>query len=173
MCALFAALTAILSQVALPIGPVPINLASFSVFCAGAMLGRKMAALSQAVYVLLGIAGVPVFSLFRAGPGVLLGPTGGYIAGYVAAAWMVGLLAERHHKKALHLALAMLVGFMAYMATGLGWYLFSTGAGLADALLVCVVPFLPGDFIKIALAAIVSYRLRPALQTRLAKQASI
>lgn len=169
MCALFAALTAILSQLAIPIGPVPINLASFSVFCAGAILGPKLGALSQAAYVLLGIAGVPVFSLFRGGPGILMGPTGGYIAGYVLAAWLVGLLAERRKNKALQMALAMLPGFFVYMVTGIGWYMLSTKTGLWEALLVCAVPFLLGDFIKIILAALVSCRLRPILQNKLAK----
>jgi biotin transport system substrate-specific component len=170
VCALFTALTAVLSQVAIPIGPVPINLASFSVFCAGAVLGPKLGALSQAAYVLLGIVGVPVFSLFRGGPGMLLGPTGGYIAGYVLAAWLIGLLAERRENKALQLALAMLPGFAAYMLTGAIWYLISTNSGLWDALLVCVLPFLLGDFVKIILAALLSRRLRPFLQNKLAKQ---
>lgn len=173
MCALFAALTAILSQIALPLGAVPINLASFSVFCAGALLGAKLGALSQAVYVLLGIVGVPVFSLFRSGPGILLGPTGGYIIGYILAAWLVGLLAERQKNKALQLALAMLPGFAAYMITGLGWYLLSTKTGFGEALLICIVPFLAGDSIKLILAAFICCRLRPILQDKLTKQPSV
>ena len=109
-CALFAALTAILSQIAIPIGPVPINLATFSVFFAGALLGAKAGALSQLVYLLLGIVGLPVFSMFRGGPGVLLGPTGGYLAGYVLAAFLVGFITEQRGDSLPALALAMPAG---------------------------------------------------------------
>ena len=92
LCALFAALTAVLSQIAIPIQPVPVNLATFSVFVAGGVLGAKRGAISQAAYVLLGVIGLPVFASFSGGMGILLGPTGGYIVGYVAAAWLVGAL---------------------------------------------------------------------------------
>ena len=167
-CALFAALTAVLSQIAVPIGPVPINLATFSVFLAGALLGAKLGAVSQAVYVLLGAVGVPVFSMFRGGPGILFGPTGGYIAGYVLAAWLVGLITERYGNKAAVLALAMLAGFFSYMTTGTCWYMFVTKSGLAEALMVCVVPFLPGDALKMVLAAVLARGLKPVLQRKLA-----
>lgn len=164
ICALFAALTGILSQLAIPIGPVPINLATFSVFLAGALLGARAGAVSQTVYVLLGIAGVPVFSLFRGGVGVLLGPTGGYIVGYIFAAWLEGLLIERLGNRIYILVSAMLAGCFLYMITGTGWYMFSTKNGLAEALMTCVLPFLPGDALKIVLAAAIAHRLKPVLQ---------
>lgn len=166
ICALFAALTAVLSQVAVPIGPVPINLATFSVFCAGAVLGAKLGAVSQAVYVLAGAVGVPVFSMFRGGPGVLFGATGGYIAGYVLAAWIVGLITERCGNRVYILASAMLAGFLAYMTTGTCWFMFVTKSGLPQALAACVIPFLPGDALKMILAAVLVRRLRPVLQLR-------
>ena len=93
-CALFAALTAVLSQFAIPIGPVPINLATMSLFIAGAVLGSKLGGLSQLVYVLLGAAGLPVFSEFSGGLQIIAGPTGGYIIGYIATAWIVGFITE-------------------------------------------------------------------------------
>lgn len=167
-CALFAALTAVCSQIAVPIGPVPINLATFSVFFAGALLGAKLGGLSQVVYVLLGAVGVPVFSMFRGGPGVLLGPTGGYIAGYVLAAWLVGFISERYGNRLPILALAMLAGFFTYMTTGTFWYMFSTNSGFGEACMVCVVPFIPGDILKMVLAATLARSLKPVLQRKLA-----
>lgn len=165
-CALFVALTAVLSQIAIPIGPVPINLATFSVFCAGALLGARAGCVSQFVYVLLGLVGVPVFSMFRSGPNVLVGPTGGYIIGYVLAAWLTGFIADRSENKSSVLVLAMLGGFCAYMLTGTVWYMFSTRAGLVVSLMTCVIPFLPGEAVKIAAAVMLAKRLRPVLNQR-------
>ncbi len=162
-CALFAALTAVLSQVAIPIGPVPVNLATFSVFLAGALLGAKLGAVSQAVYVLLGAVGVPVFAMFKSGMGVLLGPTGGYLAGYILAAWLVGFLSRRYGNKIYVLAIAVFAGFLAYMTTGTCWYMISMKAGLIEALMACVVPFLFGDALKMVFAVAIAYRLRPVL----------
>lgn len=164
MCALFTALTAVLSQAAVPIGPVPVNLATFSVFCAGALLGAKLGGISQLVYVLLGAAGAPVFSMFRGGLNILAGPTGGYLAGYVLAAFVVGLIVDRNAGKLYVCVLAMAAGFAAYMVPGTLWFMFSTNTGLKESLMVCVVPFLPGDALKIGLAAAVSVRLRPLLR---------
>lgn len=164
LCALFAALTAVLSQIVIPIGPVPINLATFAVFCAGTLLGAKLGCISQVVYVLLGAVGVPVFTMFRGGLGILTGPTGGYIAGYVLAAWLVGFIVDRYAGKIYIFVLAMLAGFATYMIMGTCWFMFSAKTSLMEALMVCVVPFLPGDALKMVLAVTLTYRLRPMLQ---------
>lgn len=162
--AFFAALTAILTQIAIPIGPVPITLGTFSVFLTGALLGAKLGAVSQAVYVLLGIFGVPVFTSFRAGVGVLLGPTGGYLPGYILAAGLIGFIVKRYGNSIYVLVLAMLAGYCVYTLTGTCWYVYSTETGVAAALMVCVVPFIPGDALKIVLAAVLVRRLNPVLQ---------
>lgn len=162
--AFFATLTAVLTQIAIPIGPVPITLGTFSVFLAGALLGAKLGAVSQAIYVLLGIVGVPVFTSFRAGVGVLLGPTGGYLWGYILAAGLIGFIVKRFGNNIYVLALAMLAGYCAYTFTGTCWYVYSMETGVAEALMVCVVPFIPGDVLKIVLAVILARRLNPVLQ---------
>ena len=166
LCSLFAAVTAVLAQIVIPIGPVPISLATFSVFCAGALLGSRRGAISQAIYVLLGAVGVPVFAMFKGGFAILVGPTGGYIFGYILAAWVVGLIAERAGNGFFPLALACVAGFFAYMIPGTCWYMFVMGAGPLEALLACVVPFLPGDALKIALAVVLTSRLRPVIERR-------
>ena len=167
LCALFAALTAVLTQISVPVGAVPFNLATFSVLCAGALLGAKLGAISQIVYVLLGLVGAPVFSGFRGGPQVLSGPTGGYIVGYVLAAFVVGLVVERSKHSVFTLTLALIAGFFAYMIPGTLWFMYSTRSALIAALMTCVVPFLIGDAIKIALATTIAYRLRPMLEKML------
>ena len=163
LCALFAALTAVLSQIAIPIQPVPVNLATFSVFMAGAVLGAKRAAASQAVYVLLGAVGLPVFSSFSGGVGILFGPTGGYIFGYIAAAWLVGLLAARCKGKLYWFALSMVGGLALCYLLGTAWFMVVTHTGLAQSLLLCVAPFLPGDAAKIVVAALLAPVLRKSL----------
>ncbi len=166
LCALFAALTAIFSQIAIPIGPVPINLATFAVFCAAALLGSKLGALSLIIYVAIGAAGVPVFSMFRAGLSTLVGPTGGYIIGYIATAFISGLIIEKFNKSnKLHLYItSMLAGLLICYIMGTAWFMFSLSRGLWDSLMLCVIPFIPGDIIKIIAAAMIAKRIRPIVQ---------
>ena len=145
LCALFVALTAVCSQIAIPMAPVPINLANFAVFLSGA--------------VLLGAVGAPVFTGFTGGPGILFGPTGGYLAGYVAAALVVGLFCKKFGCKTRALIPGMIAGAAVCYLLGTAWFMALTGTGFAESLLLCVVPFLIGDALKIALAALVAPQL--------------
>lgn len=158
-CAMFAALTAVLSQVAVPIGPVPINLATFSVFLSGGILGAAGGLVSQGIYILLGAAGLPVFSGPSGGIGVIAGPTGGYIVGYAVAAWLVGLLSGRFGRRARTLVPAMAAGLLVCYFLGTAWFMIVTKQALWESLTLCVFPFLIGDALKIAVAAVVSARL--------------
>ena len=165
LCAIFAALTAVFSQIAIPLPMVPINLAMLAVFLAGGVLGPWAGALSQVVYVLLGAIGLPVFSQFTGGLGIIVGPTGGYIAGYVVAAMITGLTVQKWCSP-LPLALGMAAGLAACYALGTAWFMVVTGSALGAALMTCVVPFLIGDAVKIAVAAALSPRLRRELVLR-------
>ncbi len=160
MCAFFTALTCVLSQLAVPIGPVPVNLATLSVLCSGLMLGAKKGALSQAVYVLLGAAGIPVFAMFTGGMGIVFGPTGGFIAGYIAAAWVSGFIAQKKRGSLANLVAAASAGAAACLLLGSLYYAFSCNRPLSETLLVCVVPFLPGEALKIAVASVIAHRTR-------------
>ena len=157
--AMFAAITAALSQLIIPVGPIPINLATLSVFLCGGLLGAKRGGLSQLVYVLMGAAGLPVFKGFSAGPGYIAGPTGGFIIGYIIAAFTVGTLIRKMPKKMWFYAAAMLAGAVCYFITGTLWYMYSTKTALLPALSLCVYPFIPGDILKILLAAYLVKRL--------------
>ena len=168
LCALFAALTAICSQLAIPLQPVPINLAMLSVFLAGGLLGGKYGALSQAVYVLLGAVGVPVFQGFRGGLSALTGPTGGYIIGYVLAALVTGWLFALSYRKfsqtpwlcSVFAALSCICGLIVCYGLGTFWYVLESQTAFLPALSLCVVPFLPGDAAKILVAALLLPRLK-------------
>lgn len=166
--ALFAALTAICSYISIPLPftPVPVNLATLSVFLAGGLLGWKYGTLSQIVYLVLGSAGVPVFHNFTGGLGILTGPTGGYIIGYVCAAFLVGLLCGSDSEKIFlpRIACAMIAGLFSCYFLGTVWFMLSSGTGAAAALAACVLPFLLGDGLKIAAGCILIKKLRPVLK---------
>lgn len=166
LCAFFAALTAVLSQISIPLPftPVPLNLATLSVFLAGGLLGAKYGALSQFVYVLLGGIGLPVFHNFTGGFGILTGPTGGYLIGYILAALVVGFLIKGKPTQATkslpRLVIGMAAGLAVCYALGTAWFIFLTGSGLLEAFLLCIAPFLVGDALKIFLAALLVQRLK-------------
>ncbi len=166
-CALMAAVCAVFSQISVPLAftPIVINLATLAVMVAGGLLGPVPAAVSLAVYVALGAAGLPVFSAFRGGIGHLAGPSGGFIIGYIFAAALTGLLTSRGSGY-IRLCLAMAAGSGICYAFGTAWYMISTGAALGPALLGCVLPFLPGDVVKILLGAYLVKRLSPVLKLR-------
>ena len=169
LCALFAALTGVggLIAIPLPFTPVPITLQTFFTFLAGALLGKYLGALSQLIYLLLGVVGLPVFAKGSSGIGVLLGPTGGYLVGFIPAAFLVGYLLERREKPPFGLIfLAMVVGLVAMYLPGVGWLMWVTRMNLVKALLLGVLPFLPGDAVKILVGGFIvkrATRLRRAI----------
>jgi biotin transport system substrate-specific component len=162
LCSLFAALTAVCSMISIPLPftPVPINLATLSVFLAGGLLGSKGGAVSQGVYVVLGAVGLPVFHSFTGGLGILTGPTGGYIIGYVAAAWLTGFIIEKLGHSFVKNMTGMAAGLAVCYALGTAWFIYITSTGPAAALMMCVVPFLFGDALKILAGSILVMRLQ-------------
>jgi len=149
-----ATLTALLAQVAVPLWPVPVTGQTLAVLLVGASLGAARGALSLALYAVLGIVGLPVFSDFGAGAGVILGPTGGYIVGFVAAAALVGWLSERAWERKVLKALATFAaGTLVVFAFGLPWLAVALQLDLAQTLQFGLWPFLVGGAIKAAIAA--------------------
>ena len=151
---------AALAQISVPLWPVPITGQTFGVLIVGMALGSKLGMLSLTLYMLEGICGLPVFANFSSGPGVIVGPTGGYIIGFIFAAGAIGYLAERNWDRSiLSTALAMLIGNIILYIPGLIWLgLFFAGLGKPDPLEASIVaglfPFLIGDVLKLALAAL-------------------
>jgi len=176
LCALFAALTAVCSQIMIPLPftPIPINLALLAVWVCGGVLGARKGAIAILVYILLGAVGVPVFVGLNAGLGALAGPTGGYIIGYLPSVIVFGLLvnrgepAERVSRTAKNYLLTILKGLPAMAvcyAFGTVWFMATTGIGLLEALVLCVIPFIPGDILKVVAAVAVCGALAKPLRT--------
>ena len=164
LCALFAALSAALSQVSLPLGLVPVVLTQVSVFLAAGLLGWKWGSLSQLLYAAMGAAGLPVFAGFKGGLGALLGPTGGFIWGYILSALAVGLLLDRLGRSYKILLPALLLGIVMVYLPGVPWLMHTAHLNLRFALVTYVLPYLPGDIAKAALCAAMIPRLHRAVQ---------
>ena len=147
--------TALCAQISFWIGPVPITGQTFAVLLAAALLGSRLGALSQLTYLAIGATGLPYWFALGGPPGIarLLGPTGGYLWGFVAAAFVVGWLVEHGWGRRLWTAaLAMLAGSIVIYIFGLSWLAHFLPSG--ELLPIGLYPFIPGDLIKIALAAL-------------------
>ncbi|HEX76280.1 MAG TPA: biotin transporter BioY [Dehalococcoidia bacterium] len=151
----FACLTAAFSQISFWVGVVPITGQTFAVLLAGALLGSRRGALSQLSYLAIGATGIPYWFALGGPPGIirLAGPTGGYLVGFVVAAFVVGWLAERGWDRRVWTAiLAMLAGSIVYFISGLSWLAHFVPEG--TVLEAGLYPFIIGDLLKIAAAAL-------------------
>ena len=163
-----AALLALCSWLSIPF-TVPFTLQTFAVCLIAALLGLRRVLLAVLIYLLLGLAGLPVFSGFRGGFGVLLGPTGGFLIAYLPTAFTVGLAAERAPGRPWPLAFGMGLGMLLCYLGGTAWFMLgfsrASGAiGLLSALNLCVFPFLLPDTVKCVLALLLAQRLRPHIR---------
>ncbi len=166
-CALGAALICVCSWITIP-GPVPFTLQTFAVACVLGLLGGRNGTISVLCYLALGAAGLPVFHGFTGGIGVLLGATGGYLAGFIAMGLVYRLLAGRE-PPVWRMALALILGLAVCYLLGTLWFArVYTGAsgpiGFRAALALCVWPFLPFDAVKLALAVTIARVLGPRLR---------
>lgn len=147
--AMLTALLCLLSPLTLPLGPVPLSLTTALLMGMGLLLGGGRAALCCGVYLLMGLAGLPVFSGFTGGMGALLGPTGGFLLGYLPMTALCGFVCTRWEHRLVQLG-ALLAGTALLYFIGTTWYCWQSGANTSAAWTVCVLPFLPGDAVKIA-----------------------
>lgn len=161
---LFTAITVVCSQISLQIGAIPFTLQTFAVFLGAAVLGFKKGVLSTLIYILLGVVGLPVFSGFRGGIGVLFGTTGGYIWGFLISAAVVGFMTEKFGKSLPVTICSMILGLIICYAVGsLQYMMLYTKGPISFGAVVsaCVLPFIPADAVKILLAALISTKLKP------------
>ena len=165
--AVCAALMAVCSWISIP-ATVPFTLQTFAVFCSLGLLGGRRGTAAILVYLLLGALGVPVFAGFSGGIGILFGTTGGYLLGFILMG-LVYWLGERLSMDSRNIRIiSMILGLLLCYAFGTAWFMFvyarQTGAiALGTALAWCVIPFLLPDLVKLALALLLSGRLRRAL----------
>ena len=170
--AMGAALVAVCSWISIPM-TVPFTMQTFAVCLIAALFGLRRGLWTVVIYLLLGAAGAPVFSGFRGGIAALLGPTGGYLLGFVFTALIVGLAAEKLGRGLKALLPAMAVGVLVCYAFGTAWFMvvYARNSGpisLGTALGWCVLPYLLPDAVKIGLAAVLTGRLYPLLRRGIA-----
>ena len=162
--ALLAALMAAGAYIAIPIGPVPIVMQNMFVFLAALLLGARWGLASVAVYLLAGACGLPVFAGGMGGIGRIVGPTGGYLVGYLPAVFLAGYISEKGAGRIVADVLAMICGTVVLYACGVSWLKILTGMDWLKTLAAGMFPFLIGDAIKIAAAALIAKSLRPVVR---------
>ena len=160
--ALMTAVTCVLAPMSIPIGPVPITLTNLAIYISLYLLGWKWGTVSYLVYMLIGMAGVPVFSGFTGGLGKLAGATGGYIVGFLPMAVIAGLVIDRCRNRAVQFA-GVAAGTAVCYAFGTAWFCVLMDSTPLAALSLCVFPFIPGDLAKMAAAMAVGPLIRRRL----------
>ena len=152
----FSLFIAACAQFAIPIGDVPITGQSFAVLLTGALLGSRLGAAAVIAYLIEGAVGLPFFAAGGSGIARFMGQSGGYLIAFPAAAFVTGAFAENGWDKRYHTAVvAMAIGSLVILMTGWVWYSIITNTSAALSFKLAVLRFLPGDVIKIALAAAV------------------
>ncbi len=161
--AVMAAVLCVLGPLTVPIGAVPISLANFVICLSAWLLGPKFGTLSVAIYLVLGLVGIPVFSGYGAGLAKVAGPTGGYLVGYLLLAFIGGLFIEKSKGQPVVSAVGLILGDAACYVLGTAWFVFQMKCELGHALAVCVYPFLLLDLAKIVVSCVVGALLRKRL----------
>lgn len=163
VCAVLCAALCVVCPFMVPVGAVPVTLATFAVCCIGAVAGLKRGLIAVALYLLIGAVGVPVFAGFRGGVSVFASPTGGFLVGYLLLVAAVGFTSDRTDSRAA-LCGAFCGGTVLLYLLGGVWYALSAHVSFFAALAVCALPFLPFDAVKIAAATMLSPRMKKSLQ---------
>ena len=165
MISLMAAVICILGplSLAIPISPVPISLTNLAVYFTIYVLGTKKGTISYLIYLLIGLIGIPVFSGFTGGPAKLLGPTGGYLIGFIFMALLSGLCIEHTENRNVHF-IGMLLGTAVCYLFGTVWLAKLAVMSFDAALAAGVIPFIPGDLTKIVLALLIGPTIRARLR---------
>jgi len=152
----FSLLTALSAQIIIPVPPVPFTAQTFAVVLTGALLGSRLGAITMIVYLIEGACGLPFFSGGSGGILHLMGPTGGYLIAFPAAAFITGAFAEHEwDRKFLTAVAAMTIGTVLILLAGWLWYSLVLRTSPALTVFPTVVRFIPGDLLKICLAAAV------------------
>ena len=163
---LLTALLCVIAPFQIPVGEVPITLATMAVVFISVLIGWQKGIVCCLLYLLIGACGVPVFSGFSGGFPKLIGVTGGYLLGYIPCAFLTGLGADGTRiirDNRVSLPVAMLMGTFVLYLIGTVWFMALTGSSLGSALSICVVPFLPGDGIKILAVSLLALPVRKAV----------
>ncbi len=165
LCGLMAAIMCVLAPIAIPM-TIPITLGTFVIFIMTYILNYKYAFISCVIYILLGCVGLPVFSGFQGGLGRVIGPTGGYILGYLFIALVCGYINSRYQGNKFIQICGMLVSLIICYAFGTLWFAYQQNMSIEKSLIICVYPFIIGDICKIICAVIVGSLLRKRINIK-------
>jgi len=163
MIGLMAAVICILGPLSIPVGLVPVSFTNLAIFFTIYILGTKKSVMSLLIYILIGLAGAPVFSGFSGGLAKLLGPTGGYIIGFIIMALISGIFIDKFIDKWLLCIFGMITGTLACYTLGTAWLAYQAKMTIPAAIGVGVLPFIPGDIVKILVVSIMGPRIRKRL----------
>ena len=169
ICALMAAVMCVISPFTIPIGPIPVSLGVLGVLLTAVILGWKRGTIATAVYLLLGLVGLPVFTGFRGGLAVFAGPTGGYAYSFIIMAFITGFVSDKliHSRPAVRYGIvfaACAVSAVICDALGTIHYMAVTDTQLKAALVACFYPFIPIDIAKSAVATLLGLKVRSILR---------
>jgi len=165
--ALMTAVLCVLAPFSIPVGPIPISLATLGLYLAVIILGRKRAVTVCLLYLLIGFIGLPVYSGFSGGPAKLLGPTGGYLIGYVFLTYIAGIIVDKFPKNHWLCLLGLVIGTVVCYIWGTGWMAYQMKLAFVEAIMIGVVPFLVGDVIKIATAVWIGQMIKKQIRVML------
>nr|WP_209512313.1 biotin transporter BioY [Sedimentibacter acidaminivorans] len=163
---LMAAVTCILGplSIIIPISPVPISFTNLAIYFTVILLGGKKGTICYLVYLLIGFVGIPVFSGFTSGPAKLLGPTGGYLIGFIFMAMIAGSFVDKFPGKVYMYVLGMMFGTIVTYALGTAWLSYQANMTFDQALFAGVIPYIIGDIVKIIIATLLGSTIKKHVQ---------
>jgi biotin transport system substrate-specific component len=166
---LFAALISVSGYIfiPLPFSTVPVTAQTLTIMLAGSLLPVEHTIASIIVFLFMGAVGLPVFSGGTAGLGIIIGKTGGYLIGFLAGAVFISMLKGKQPGFKRLLAINAIGGILIVYAFGILWLNFVTGIGISEAVILGALPFIPGDIVKIIVAALISLRLSKHIKLRI------
>lgn len=185
--ALFTSLTAVGAFISIPVGPVPITMQTLFVLLAGIILGSKLGALSQIVYITLGLIGIPIFAGFSGGLQTILKPSFGFLIGFIVAAYVIGMIVKTSSQITIHNSqlkdktnlkllnikktlIGTIVGTLVIYIIGLPYmyfilnYVMNMGLTFLEVVKMGLLLFIPGDIVKIIIATFVGVRILPIMK---------
>ncbi len=163
---LMAAVTCILGPltIIIPISPIPISFTNLAIYLTVILLGGKKGTICYLVYLLIGFVGLPVFSNFTSGPAKLLGPTGGYLIGFIFMAIISGFFVDKFPGKIYMYILGMALGTIVTYALGTAWLAYQANMTFVQALFAGVIPYIIGDIVKIIIATVLGSTIKNQVQ---------
>lgn len=160
---LMAALICVIGPLSIPIGPVPISLTILIIYISLYVVGMKDGTFTYLIYMFVGFVGLPVFSGFTSGPGKLLGPTGGYLIGFLFITLIAGYFIDKYINKWFLCLIGMIIATGVCYLIGSLWLAYQANLTTRQALMIGVIPFIPGDLLKILIATWAGPRIRNRL----------